>query len=247
MDIKTSSVLSEVDGEKGFFVGSMITEDINVLRNLVREQYLCRILTLCPLYSKQLFECSMNQYHKFSKRIDHKELWPKRARILGPSSLNTFKGLRFFKDLEKELNISEITGEEQSGWQEVYWRIVRPGNADIGNFHADRWFWDMGHGDIKQGCRRLKIWIALETVIGKSGLRVLPGSHKKQNWKYHGQNDHTGVTKPVFNEDLSQLHIYDVPTKPGDFIVFHDDLVHAGMPNQSDLTRVSLEATLLIL
>jgi len=42
------------------------------------------------------------------------------------------------------------------------------------------------------------------------------------------------------------LNIYDVPTKQGDFIIFHDDLIHGGMENRSNTTRVSMEATLLI-
>jgi hypothetical protein len=224
----------------------MNPDDTNVIRELIREQYLSRILSVYPSLSKQFYAKPLSQYHSLQTDVDHRELWPKRVRILGPNGVSKFKQLAFFKQLTKQLDIQGITGEEQSGWEEAYWRIVRPGDSDIGDFHADSWFWKMGHGQIESAYRRIKIWVAIETIPGKSGLRVLPGSHQNSDWRYHGEIDHTGIKKPVFDEDIDTLNIFNVSTNPGDFIVFHDDLIHAGMPNKSDSTRVSLEATLLV-
>jgi hypothetical protein len=239
-------MLAEIDGEPGYVVGQMPSDDFAVLQSLIFDSYLSRILSLYPELSCQFYTAGMKNYHLITDKVNHRVLWPKRARILGPAAVESIKLLKFFKRLTKELNIQGITGEDGSGWQEMYWRVVRPGNDDIGDFHADKWFWDLGHGEIAPGMRRLKIWIAIETQPGRSGLRVIPSSHLRSDWKYHGETDGSSVTKPKFDEDINTLDIMNLSTKPGDFIVFHDELLHCGMPNQSDSTRFSIEATLLV-
>lgn len=239
-------MLAEIDGTPGYVIMQMPSDDLTALQKLIFDSYLSRILALYPSLSSQFYAAGMDRYHMNADKVDHRELWPKRARVLGPYAVENIKSLSFFQLLIKMLNIQSITGEDGSGWQEMYWRVVRPGSKDVGDFHADKWFWDFGHGKISPGMRRLKIWIAIETLPGKSGLRVIPNSHLRTDWKYHGEKDHTGVTKPKFDEDIDLLDIVNLPTKPGEFIVFHDELIHSGMPNQSDLTRFSIEATLLV-
>jgi hypothetical protein len=242
----SEAILSCIDGEKGYYVGTMGSDEIKLIKAYIYDQYLGRILYQSPQESHHFAAAPIHQYHTFDNLVEHSQLWPKRARILGPAALNQIKSLDFFQMLTQSLGIQRISGEEKSGWEEAYWRIVRPGSSDIGNFHADKWFWDLGHGPKDTATRRLKIWIAVETVPGESGLRVIPSSHKKSDWMYHGQVDHTGIAKPIFDEELSKLNIVNVQTKPGDFIIFHDELIHSGMPNNSKRTRVSLEATLLV-
>jgi hypothetical protein len=224
----------------------MSHDELLIIKDLVREQYLHRLTTMAPKQVKSFYLKEMSQYHQLSHLIEHESMWPKSARILGPSAVKQVMNLPFFQKLKKTFSIDSIATEEDCGWQEMYWRIVRPGNTDVGSLHADRWFWDLGHGTMPKNMHRLKLWIALDVDIGLSGLSVIPGSHLKSDWAYHGEVDHTGTSKPKFDEDISQLNIYDVPTKQGDFIVFHDDLIHGGMENSSNTTRVSIEATLLI-
>jgi len=224
----------------------MSHDELFILKSLVREQYLHRLATMAPKQVKNFYLNEMSQYHRLSDLIEHENMWPKSTRILGPSAVEQVINLPFFQMLMKKFSIDSIATEEDCGWQEMYWRIVRPGNTDVGSLHADRWFWDLGHGTMPKDMHRLKIWIALDVESGLSGLSVIPGSHLKNDWAYHGEVDHTGTAKPKFDEDISQLNIYDVPTKQGDFIIFHDDLIHGGMENRSNTTRVSIEATLLI-
>lgn len=231
---------------QGFFVSSMSNDELYVLRSLIREQYLARLLMIAPKDVKLFYQTEMSNYHELSDKIEHRKMWPKNSRILGPNAFETIFALPFFQTLKEHLDIQAVATEEGCGWQEMYWRIVRPGNSDIGDYHADKWFWDLGHGNMPQGLKRLKIWIAIEVELGKSGLCVIPDSHLKTDWKYHGEVDHTGIAKPKFDEDVNQLNLYNVPTEPGDFIIFHDGLIHRGMENKSDKTRISLEATLLI-
>lgn len=242
----TDNLLEKIDGSDGYFVGQMSEVEVNTLAEMIREQYLSRVLSFSAEYSNVLSQYPMSQYHTLAENLPHKELWPKKARILGQNAVKHIKSLPFFKLISEKLNIVAVTGEDGSGWEEIYWRIVRPGSSDIGDLHADKWFWDLGHGDVEPGMRRLKIWIAIHTVPGKSGLRLLPGSHLKQDWNYHGERDESGKSKPKLDENINPANIHNVTTESGHFIVFHDELVHGGMPNLSAETRVSLEATLLV-
>jgi len=235
-----------LDGEKGYCIDTMSASELTTIKGLITDQYLARIGSLFKSDVNEFFLKGMNQYHLLSQMVEHQNLWPKKARILGPNAVEQFKNLSFFKRLKSNFNVHSITNEDGSEWEEVYWRIVRPGSSDVGDFHADKWFWDLGHGKIPEGYKRIKIWIAIEVVKGKSGLAVIPGSHLKQDWSYHGKEDHTGISKPKFDEDITKLNVINLSTEPGDYVIFNDQLIHAGMPNQSDETRVSLEATLLI-
>ena len=248
MPVKAMPKLSinNIDNPQGYVLASISPEELITIQKLIKEQYLARLLMIAPKEVKHFYQKDMAQYHQLAHLVEHQKLWPKTARILGPNAFEIITLLPFFQALKRQLNIKAVATEEGCGWQEMYWRIVRPGGSDIGDFHADRWFWDLGHGEMPEGMRRLKIWLAIDVVKGKSGLCVIPGSHLKHDWHYHGEVDHTGIAKPKFDEDISQLDILNVPMQSGDYIVFHDDLIHRGMVNYSDQTRVSLEATLLI-
>ncbi len=240
------NVLDSVEGVDGFYLGQMHNRELNELRQLIREQYLGRLAAFTGTSVEPFKERTMSEYHTLSGQVDHRGLWPKSARILGADAVNRFRAMPFFQNLVAELGDIQITAEDGTPWEEVYWRIVRPGDSDIGSLHADKWFWDLGHGSIPEGKKRIKIWIALEAVPGKSGLRIVPGSHFRDDIQYHGEVDHTGKSKPKLDTPESELDIYNVPAEPGDFIVFHDNLLHGGMQNQSDKTRVSLECTMLV-
>jgi hypothetical protein len=55
-----------------------------------------------------------------------------------------------------------------------------------------------------------------------------------------------GKMKPINDPRLElDRSLISVPTKPGQFILFHDDLVHGGLVG-GDKTRISFEMTLLI-
>ena len=56
-----------------------------------------------------------------------------------------------------------------------------------------------------------------------TGLRVVPGSHKKE-WAYHGF-DRDGRAKPQLDVAESELDLFVCPTKPGESVVFNDQLI----------------------
>ena len=98
--------------------------------------------------------------------------------------------MSLLKQLTSEFGEFQISAEDGSDWEEIYWRIVRPHEpSDVGPLYADRWFWDLGHGTIPTDKERVKVWIAIVAEPGLSGLRVVPGSHLR-DWRYHGEAGH---------------------------------------------------------
>ncbi len=80
----------------------------------------------------------MSEYHKINAEFEHGNVWKKCNRILSKVDVEVVKSTQIFKAiLGDELFISS---EENSEWEESYWRIVRPGSQDIGPVHADSWF-----------------------------------------------------------------------------------------------------------
>jgi len=139
----------------------------------------------------------------------------------------------------------QISAEDGSDWEEIYWRLVRPHEpSDVGPLHADRWFWDLGDGTTPAGRERLKVWIAIVAEPGLSGLRGVPGSHLR-DWRYHGET-RDGKTKPQIDEDETELNPQLLPTGAGDAVVFHDRLLHGGAVGSGLLTRVSIEFTMFV-
>ena len=119
----------------------------------------------------------------------------------------------------------------------------RPAN-DTGPVHADRWFWELGHGATPPGVERVKVWVAVITEPGLSGLQLLPGSHRR-TWRYHGEM-RDGFVKPTIDEDVESLGLQLVPTSPGDAVVFNDGLLHGGGSSRGACTRVSFEFTMFV-
>lgn len=240
--------MQEVDGEPGYSLKLKLSEnDLSIFRQIIRIQWLYRLQILVPEKISEFDQQGMEQYHQLSHLVDHANTWPKHTRIFPREAVPVIRNMDFFKKLELELGKVHITDEENLGWENIYWRLVRPGIDDYGSIHADKWFWDLGINGFMPPTphRRLKIWIAIHTVAGKNGLGILPGSHRKQDWKWHSEERY-GRPKPIFDEPLQNSDLVLLPLNPGETVVFHDELLHGGMANVAETTRVSAEFTLLV-
>lgn len=129
----------------------------------------------------------------------------------------------------------------------MLWRLVRPGNTDCAPLHIDRWFWEISEKPYIPNYphQRLNVWVAIDTVPEKNGLMVVPYSQHKKDWQYNCEL-RNGLKKPIISENLEKIDCKLIPSKPGDVILFHHDLLHGGSPNLADKTRVSLEFTLFV-
>lgn len=235
-----------IDDGSGFQICQLDPSELLLIRQLVFEQYLHVIQGVAPKRTEDFYQHSMAEYHVLynSEDFSHQHVWRKENRILGPRAVALIKKTQFWHQLKRYFGDFIISDEEQFGWGNIYWRLVRPGSSDIGPVHADEWFWELGHGSMPQGYKRYKLWLALEVVSGASGLMVVPGSQSKTDWKYHGEMK-AGILKPVIDENIEHLDLINLTMNPGEYVIFHDRLLHGGMLNNSNKTRVSIEFTIL--
>ncbi len=239
-----SNLLEKLELGSGYVLYQLSDIDIVRIRQVVFAQYIEVINSLGVSNFVDYQNTNMSEYHKLSAEFDHGKVWKKCNRILSKDDVEVVKSTQMFQAFKTILgdNIF-ISSEENSGWEESYWRIVRPGSQDIGSLHADSWFWDLGHGELPEGYKRLKVWIPLYNQAGKNGLRVLPHSQKNKNWAYHGVKK-DGIIKPIIDENVDGLDLITLNTENGQAIIFHDDLLHGGSINNTIFTRVSIEMTI---
>lgn len=243
----------QVFGEAGFSSDLKLSaSELDTFRHHINTQWLNTINNLYPELTHKAKTLGIANYHQISDRINHQRTWPKSNRVLPKDSVLQIKNLPFLTTLRREFGefaLSDIYDTKQHiGHEEVYWRLVRPQQAsDVGPLHKDRWFhgaFNGGYGMFPDDEVTLKIWIPIFCEPGKSGLRLLAGSHLKE-WKYHIEVT-DGVPRPVPDEDLSNLGAELIPTEPGNILLFHENVLHGGALNSGNSTRVSVEITMVL-
>lgn len=228
---------------EGYCTSSLSEKDLNLFRLIVEKHYR-NVLQNAGVTDEELLSRPIYKYHEISDKIDHANLWGKMNRILNQEELAEFMQGDFFKDLSAEVGEVLISDEEDVGYPEIYWRLVRPAPwHDVGPLHADKWFWDLGHGTTPDGYCRVKFWFSLWNEAGANGFRYVPNSHAK-DYPYSSEV-RNGFAKPVFNEKDHDLNITVFNSKPGDFIIFNDKLLHGGQVGGTN-TRISFEFTLFL-
>ena len=177
--ISTKSFFEDDLNEFGYHILKNFVKEseFNIILSSINEQYKENLLK--NLSSEDIDKIqhhlkdnfSPKNYHKISHLVDHVKTWPKPKRVLPKSFYQWFVECSFMKKLRNIYEIIEITDEEKLGFGNIYWRIVRPNHQrDVGAFHRDSWFWEI---DKKQylpnyNFKRLKVWISINTEIGKN-------------------------------------------------------------------------------
>ncbi len=245
--INNSKILEKVDGEDGYYDALKLSyDDTFKLEKIVHEHFSTQLISKYPEASEEIKNLKIDNYHNLLKdfpHIDHSFLGVKKRRILPNNLSKKFRNLDFFKLLENDLGPIKITNEEGLYDEEIYWRLTRPGHNDVGPMHADKWFWDLGHGSTPPEYRRLKIWISIYNETGLNGLRYVKGSHLK-DWPYHGE-ERDGFVKPMIDITDDKLDITKFLSSPGNAFIFNDKLLHGGFSGGNN-SRISIECTMLI-
>lgn len=245
--MEPNPIIAALIGAPGYHAGPVLSEkEIGRLVAMIRSEYLARIQELYPEHAGHFAEIPLHQYHSLAHTVDHSRCWPKTARVLRQEYASEIRGFSFMAKLAETFEDFIVTDEEKLVAEEFSWRIARPEHAsDSAPVHADKWFWDLGHGEMLPGRERVKCWISLYTEPGKSGLLLYPGTHKRDDWKYNSTLL-DGIYKPRIISDVTNLPHVPFSGEPGSSILFHDALLHAGMPNRGTRTRVSLEFTMMV-
>ena len=241
------SYFCEVKGSKGFAISALTKDDLNLFREVITAQY--RNVLSHNNASHNEKELPINKYHqtRLAKSNEHGKVWRKVNRILPQESLKKLMESDFFSALKSQIDWFQISDEENIGYPEVYFRLVRPSPcSDIGPLHCDAWFWELGHGEMPKvpfEVQRTKFWFSLYNQNNSTGFRYVNGSHQIK--LSYSAEERDGLNKPFFEESLYQLDIEELNRKPGSFIVFNDNLLHGGYATEID-TRVSCEFTLIL-
>lgn len=236
----------------GFEIRKLLNEkDFKFLSNAVTESWKWGLKKqLAPSVYKTVEddEIMMRDYHKITNTFDHSRIWTKHNRILHREFIDEFKTTDFWKSLNNLFGDISISDEELLGYENVYWRLVRPeAPKDVGPLHRDEWFWILNDyfGLKPFEYKRLKVWIPLQVEEGLNSLIVLPGSHKRTDIKWHGEK-RGHINKPVLDTKIDPMQLSMPTVSPGSVLLFHDKLLHGGSTNKGNHTRVSCEFTLLL-
>ena len=249
------SLVEQVFGKPGYSTDLCLNErELVFFQTVIGDQWLGRLRSLYPELMDASSSVELPYYHVLSDKINHKELWHKKHRLLSQDVVQTIKTFDFMRQLQEEFGLFSIAkvvfdNAVDQGREEIYWRLVRPGVAsDIGPLHADKWFHnlvgDTGYGMFPPGTKTVKIWMAIHTEPGLNGLLVVPNSHKK-DWE-NAAVEVDGHLKPCIKEDIPASEIELVPTEPGRLIIFNEKLLHTGCLNRGATTRVSTEITMVL-
>lgn len=244
--MKIQNIKYALENESGYLTGLHFTEEeLTKIRSMITSSWLLNIgNNTTPQIVEKFKSVGINRYHELAHLLDHGAMWPKTTRILNTAAVTEIRSMSLFRRLEDEFGYFEISDEDNVGHEEMYWRLVRPNSpTDVGPLHADAWFWDLGHGVTPTGYKRVKVWIAIYCTPGKDGFKFVPGSHKHQ-WPYDGEL-RNGMTKPKIGISEKDLDVVIFNSKPGEAIVFNDQLLHGGAVGKNE-TRVSLEFTMFV-
>jgi hypothetical protein len=241
-----SSIRKNLESNAGFHLGlSLHDSELLAIQSLISEAWISKIAaTTSSTVTDRFRELGIARYHELSHLVDHSTLWPKANRFLSPDHVCLFRQTSLFEALQAEFGFFQISDEDNIGYEEVYWRLVRPNQpCDVGPLHADAWFWELGQMPVPPDHHRVKVWTAIFCDPGMNGFRYVPGSHKN-NYPYYGEY-RFGSLKPQSDLVEDELEIEAFVSHPGESIIFHDRLLHGGIKGSGN-TRVSLEFTIFV-
>jgi len=241
-----NSLIEAIFNGEGFYTDKTLKEaEFNYLYETVQNSYSDTLSHYMPDGEKKY---NIKDYEKLDLNNEHKKIWTKSNRILKEKAVKHWiDNSELISYLKAELGNIRISDEEDMGYPNVYWRLVRSNKKeDIGPLHRDEWFWILNDNyKDSESQTRIKVWIPLLTETGQNGLLVLPNSHKDESIKWN-KFDRDGEPKPklyscINNKDLKLLNL-----NKKNLVIFNDRLLHGGALNKGTLPRVSLEFTIFI-
>ena len=114
-------------------------------------------------------------------------------------------------------------------------RVVRPGTADA----------TLPHTDSDDGVfKMITVWTPIVGFDSRYSLKVFPGTHKLRHPSSAIVKNERLAALPYADEYVRQFSWVRPELRPGQAIVFHNELLHGSADNLGDETRVSLEVRL---
>jgi ectoine hydroxylase-related dioxygenase (phytanoyl-CoA dioxygenase family) len=230
------TIYNTIQNKSGFCTLNFNIDEKNTIKNFVTKKFESN------LKKYKLPKIKIENYHKLKiSDILHKKIFTRENRTVSKHFINFIKKTSVFNKISKEFNFIKFSKKVIYNKFDVFWRIVRPLKNDVGDIHADEWFWSVNNWKVPKGYECLKFWIMLSDNLNY-GLSIIPGSHKI-NFPY----------KKIFKDKIYKPQLVKkinfkekkLITKFGTCIIFNYKLLHRGLMNKSTTSRVSIEFTLL--
>jgi len=242
----SKELISNCEDLNGYGVGRLFShEEASNLRRFIAVQYLSKLEVQGIDTGVDYFDYKIEHYHLLNIQNElHKRIWHRNNRKIPTSCVEYLTNTNFFKDLILKYGEVRFTDPEATGHPDINWRIVRPfEEEDVGAVHSDQWFYKANDWKIEDGQKLIKVWVMLSNGDIDRGLGIIPGSHEEKNWKYKiSLKD--GILKPEFSQNFTECETVDLLTPFGHGVVFNYDLLHFGLVNKFNVTRVSLDFSL---
>ena len=220
----------------GFYLTKFNLNEKKYIKNLVIKKFKSNLIKF------KLPNIKIENYHKLQISDNlHKKIFTREKRVLSNNFINFFKNSSVFYKLSKEFRFIKFSKKVLKNKYDVFWRLVRPKKNDVGEIHADEWFWKVNKWKIAKGYECIKVWMMLSNNLNY-GLSTIPGSHTKKF--YYKKIFKDKIYKPQLIQSI-KFKEKKLITRFGDCVIFNYRLLHKGLINKSNITRVSLEFTLL--
>ena len=239
-------------GPTGVLQGaSFKTDEVGRIEELIHEHIVSRVRPLGAEAAKLVSQTSLDKYHLISDRVcqltssdvSYAALFSKASRILSDKTVQEIKKMSFFDYLREGFKDYYLSDEEKIGYEQIAFRIVRPrAREDVGSLHKDKWFWEYYNFQLPPDRARAKVWTQICGDPKQSGLLLCPGSHRAPGgFKVSNEGG-----KLMFISQLDKtLPIKRFAGNLGDTVMFNYGNLHTGSLNTSDISRVSIEITVM--
>lgn len=235
---------NEFGGETGIVKGKKFSvSEIQEIKDLISEHLANIIKAQSPFIASEFINRGLQNYHLSIDDLIHSKCLAKSARTLPENSCKKIQQMSFFNYLNELIGNFHLADEEGVGHQQITFRITRPNKKeDVGSMHRDSWFWEQHGFKVAQDHGRFKCWTQIEGEPRKSGLILMPGSHREQ-LDYTVQKNNNKLSFAIGSKyDETRLRQYCESL--GSPVMFNHDVLHGGSVNHGQYCRVSFELTI---
>ena len=133
-------LVDAIDDGRGYCIKPILSEEeFQALYLIVEKKWKHRMESMEMLDEGK--DCkSIKEYHDYITDQDHEKMWSKTARLFTKEEVDLVMSMNMYGKIKDMLGDIMISDEENIGYPNIYWRLVRPMKAkDVGPVHRDEW------------------------------------------------------------------------------------------------------------
>lgn len=218
-------------------------DEVARIGELIKDHMLNMAKEVSPEAVEDLEATPLQRFHEVGG-YNHPKMLSKRGRILTKAAVDEIKAMSFFDFVREGFGDFYLADEEDVGHEQVTFRLVRPHQEDdVGSLHRDAWFWDTFGTSLPEGVNRTKVWTGIFVEPELNGLRLAPGSHRlPAPYRVDDSGSKIGFV-PDF--DITKIGLRQFGGQAGEPVLFNYHTLHVGSFNRADVSRISIETTIM--